>query len=112
MDTNTVANQFSLELFYDQECGVWSGTSKDIPGLFLEAESVSELLKEGEEMIPYLLAENLHHTAGEVLVQVDIKSETKESNPVSNEVRTTYAMSGKTVSLNVDVALQESYGNT
>ncbi len=97
MDTNTVANQFSLELFYDQECGVWVGTSKDIPGLFLEAESVSELLKEGEEMIPYLLAENLHITAGEVLVQVDINSETKESESVSNEVRTTYAMTGKTV---------------
>ncbi len=48
-------------------------------------------------MIPYLLAENLHITAGEVLVQVDIKSETKESNPVSNEVKTTYAMTGKTV---------------
>ena len=62
MDTNSMAIQFSLDLNYDQECGVWSGTSKEIPGLFLEAESISELLEEGVEMIPYLLAENLHIT--------------------------------------------------
>ena len=99
MDTNSMATQFSLELYYDQECGVWAGTSKDIPGLFLEAESISELLKEGDEVIPSLLAENLHITAGDILVQVDIKSDTKEPIIVRSDVRTTYAMTGETVGI-------------
>lgn len=46
MDGDNSRNKFSIDLSYEPEDGVWSGTSKDIPGLFLEADSFTEFLSE------------------------------------------------------------------
>ena len=55
MDGDNSRSKFSIDLSYDSEDGVWSGTSKDIPGLFLEADSFTEFLCEAKDVITELL---------------------------------------------------------
>ena len=56
MDGDNSRNKFSIDLSYEPEDGVWSGTSKDIPGLFLEADSFTEFLCEAKDIAPYLIS--------------------------------------------------------
>ena len=55
MDGDNSRNKFSIDLFYDPEDGVWSGTSKDIPGLFLEAYLFTEFRCEVKDAATELL---------------------------------------------------------
>ena len=64
MDVNGDRNVFLINLSYDER--VWSGTSEDIPGLFLEADTIEELIIETKEIAPYLIEENLKITQGEI----------------------------------------------
>ena len=64
MDAIVDRNVFSINLSYDE--GVWFGTSEDIPGLFLEADTIEELIIETNEIAPYLIEENLKITQGEI----------------------------------------------
>ena len=68
MDGDNSRTKFSIDLSYDPEDGVWSGTSKDIPGLFLEADSITEFLSEAKDIAPYLISQNLNVTEGEIMV--------------------------------------------
>ncbi len=45
-----------IEVCHDDEAGVYIATSKDIPGLVIEAESYSQLKNEVTEAIPNLLS--------------------------------------------------------
>jgi predicted RNase H-like HicB family nuclease len=50
----------------DDEAKVWVATSDDVPGLATEAETMQELSKKLEVMIPELLTENDYLDAGEI----------------------------------------------
>jgi predicted RNase H-like HicB family nuclease len=50
----------------DDEAKVWVATSDDVPGLATEAETMQELSKKLEVMIPELLKENDYLDAGEI----------------------------------------------
>ena len=50
---------------WDGEAKVWVATSDDVPGLATEAETMEELSKKLEVMIPELLTENDYLDAGE-----------------------------------------------
>ena len=51
---------------WDDEAKVWVATSDDVPGLATEAETMEELSKKLEVMIPELLTENWYLDAGEI----------------------------------------------
>ena len=51
---------------WDGEAKVWVATSDDVPGLATEAETMQELSKKLEVMIPELLTENDYLDAGEI----------------------------------------------
>jgi len=60
-----------VDVFKDVEADVYVATSKDIPGLVIEAASFTQLRDEVTEAIPNLLAlgdnSNHHHTSADVL---------------------------------------------
>ena len=55
---------------WDDEAKVWVTTSDDVPGLATEAETMEELSKKLEVMIPELLTENGYLDAGEISYEV------------------------------------------
>ena len=55
---------------WDDEDKVWVATSDDVPGLATEAETMEELSKKLEVMIPELLTENGYLDAGEISYEV------------------------------------------
>ena len=99
MDVKGDRNVFSINLSYDES--VWSGTSEDIPGLFLEADTIEELIIETKEIAPYLIEENLKITQGEIRLIPDdlnqffsgiiqsIEKQIEKSN-TSQSFKTTY----------------------
>ena len=97
MDGDNSRVKFSIDLSYDPEDGVWSGTSKDIPGLFLEADSFTEFLCEAKEIAPYLISQNLNINGGEIMVCIitdDIAPLQKERG---SSLRATYALREETI---------------
>lgn len=60
-----------IEVMLDKDAGVYVATSKDVPGLVIEAESLDEMKKEVTEAIPTLLALNnnsdYHNTSADVI---------------------------------------------
>ena len=55
---------------WDGEAKVWVATSDDVPGLATEAETMEELSKKLQVMIPELLTENGYLDAGEISYEV------------------------------------------
>jgi len=55
---------------WDDEAKVWVATSDDVPGLATEAETMEELSKKLEVMIPELLTENGYLESGEISNEV------------------------------------------
>ena len=43
---------------WDEEAEVWIATSNDVQGLAIEADTMDEMLKRLEEIVPVLLEEN------------------------------------------------------
>lgn len=57
-----------IDVVRDSEAGVYVGTSDDLPGLVLEADTLDELLREAHEMIPSLLdGESRGQVASEII---------------------------------------------
>lgn len=54
MDTD-----FSIEVIYDTDAGVYVGTSENIPGLTIEESTVHEFIQTTMDAVPYLLERNL-----------------------------------------------------
>ena len=54
----------------DDEAKVWVATSDDVPGLATEAETMKELSKKLEVMIPELFTENGYLDVGEISYEV------------------------------------------
>lgn len=59
-----------INVFRDDEAGVYVATSKDVPGLVLEADSFNELTKEVEEAIPNLLKMNQNNFKPKTLADI------------------------------------------
>ena len=60
---------FAIDVLWDEEAKVFVGTSKDIPGLTLEADRLGELLDAAFDTVPSLIEQNLSLPEGaEVLV--------------------------------------------
>ena len=55
----TMSNSFSVDVFRCEEADVYVGTSEDIPGLTLEADTLGGLLEAVLEMVPQLIEQNL-----------------------------------------------------
>ena len=55
---------------WDREAKVWVATSDDVPGLATEAETMKELSKKLEVMIPELFTENGYLDVGEISYEV------------------------------------------
>ncbi len=50
----------TMDIVFDPDAKVYIATSKDIPGLVVEAETVEGVLKEADGCIPELLELNKH----------------------------------------------------
>ncbi len=70
-------NEFHIDLSYDSEARIWVGASKDIPGLFLEADSFAEFLTEANDIAPYLISHNLDISEGEAVINIAIDESAK-----------------------------------
>ena len=55
-----MANSLSVDVIRCQEADVLVATSKDIPGLTLEADTIGGMLEAIMEMVPQLIERNLH----------------------------------------------------
>ena len=53
-------SNFSIDVIYDAEVGVFVGTSKDILGLTVEEESIHKFFETAMDIVPYLLEKNLN----------------------------------------------------
>lgn len=62
-----------IDVIYDDEANVFIATSKDVPGLVLEAESFHDLRKEIEEAIPNLLNHDSHTKKRKTIADLIIK---------------------------------------
>lgn len=49
---------YKVEAFWDAEAAVWVATSKDVPGLATEAETIEALMQKLRSMIPELVLLN------------------------------------------------------
>ena len=54
-----MAESYTVDVFLDREAGVFVGTSPDIPGLTVEAETRGGLIEALFETVPPLLEDNL-----------------------------------------------------
>ena len=52
-------SSFNVDVFRCEEANVYVGTSEDIPGLTLEADTLGGLLEAALEMVPQLIEQNL-----------------------------------------------------
>lgn len=60
---------YAINCFYDDEAGVWTAVSEDIPGLVLEAVSYDDLAARIRQTLPELFALNNVHSGGEICIQ-------------------------------------------
>ena len=51
-------NKFAVQFQWDEDASVWIATSKDIPGLVLESESLDRLIDRVRIAIPELIRLN------------------------------------------------------
>ena len=67
-------NSYTVDVFRCEEAGVYVGTSEDIPGLTLEAETRGGLLDAILEMVPELIEQNIGFPQdGDVHVAVRVR---------------------------------------
>ena len=50
----------TMDIFFDSDAQVYIATSKDVPGLVVEAETVEGVLEEADYCVPELLELNKH----------------------------------------------------
>lgn len=56
--TLCVANKVVVEAFWDPEAEVWVASSRDVPGLATEADSIESLLGKLGDLVPELMRLN------------------------------------------------------
>jgi hypothetical protein len=55
---SSFVNRYQVEAEWDPEAEVWCATSRDVPGLATEAETIEQLTEKLRTMVPELLAAN------------------------------------------------------
>ena len=68
-----MAYEYTIEVFYDDSCGVFVGRSDDIPGLTIEEETRQSFIETVMVIVPILLFDNLNIDVRSEDVQVLIK---------------------------------------
>ena len=48
-------DEITVEAFWDSKAGVWCAKSRDVPGLVIEANTLSEVVNEVRLVLPDLL---------------------------------------------------------
>lgn len=71
---------YTVDVFLDKEAGVFVGTSADIPGLTVEAETRGDLIEALFETVPPLLEDNLGLPRD---AEVEVKVRVVEAAPPS-----------------------------
>ena len=66
---------YAINCFYDDEAGVWTAVSEDIPGLVLEAVSYDDLAARIRKALPELFALNNVYSGGEICIQSENRRE-------------------------------------
>ena len=66
---------YAINCFYDDEAGVWTAVSEDIPGLVLEAVSYDDLAARIRKALPELFALNNVYSGGEIYIQSENRRE-------------------------------------
>ncbi len=90
MDAKSDRNVFSIDLSYDD--GTWCSTSEDIPGLFLESESLKEFLQAVQDIAPYLIEKNLNITEDEIVIELNVQKTEPVSTEMSHSLKPTYTL--------------------
>lgn len=67
---------YNINLFWDNEAGVWIATSEDIKGLVLESGSVDALIERVRYAVPELLMLN-NQVEGEVILNIKTERQIK-----------------------------------
>jgi len=60
---------YTINCYYDDEAGVWTAVSEDIPGLVLEADSYDDLAARIRQTLPELFALNCVYSGREICIQ-------------------------------------------
>ena len=81
--------QFSIDVSYYDETGVFVGTSDNIPGLTLETGTIAELLEVAMDIVPDLLSSNLNIPTGS-RVEVDVVLPPQQQPSELNRLHPTY----------------------
>ena len=66
---------YTINCYYDDEAGVWTAVSEDIPGLVLEAVSYDDLVVRIRKALPELFALNHIYSSGEIYIQSENRRE-------------------------------------
>ena len=66
---------YTINCYYDDEAGVWTAVSEDIPGLVLEAVSYDDLAVRIRKALPELFALNNVYSGGEICIQSENRRE-------------------------------------
>lgn len=75
-----MVESYTVDVFLDREAGVFVGTSPDIPGLTVEAETRGGLIEALFEIVPPLLEDNLGVPQD---AEVEVKVRVAEAVPSS-----------------------------
>lgn len=74
------SSTIEVEASWDDEAKVWVATSKDVPGLAIEANNMEALMADLKVMIPELLQENgMQPDRENCLVPFHVRSERTET---------------------------------
>ena len=78
-----MAESFTVDVFLDRDAGVFVGTSVDIPGLTVEAETRGGLIEALFETVPPLLEDSLGPPQN---AEVEVKVRVVEAAPPSPQL--------------------------
>ena len=86
-----MGREYTIEVFYDDSCGVFVGRSDDIPGLTIEEETRQSFIETVMVIVPILLFDNLNIDVRSENVQVLIKEYDKNEPKSESDYGPTYS---------------------
>jgi len=93
MEVKHDRKSFSIDVSYDE--GTWCGTSNNIPGLFLEADTRQEFLQAVLDIAPYLIEKNLKITGGDIWIEFNVSHNQKTLDKTNDSIRPIYSFKGE-----------------
>lgn len=86
-----MASEYSIEVSYDDSCGVFVGRSDDIPGLTIEEETRQGFIETVMVIVPILLFDNLNIDVRSDNVQVLINEYDRTESKSKSDYGPTYS---------------------